>query len=306
MGIENMRLSLHDGIKKSVMTKKPLLVVEGKDDLSIYKELASEVNSKIDVKPIAYFKSCSPGCAEIERKVRELNGIYPTNHSVYDSFLGIVDRDAKEFRNDISELDGIFYLETYSFENSFVTETTLQNAVKQLTSITTDELNEELNESLLGSINNSLLEFYYITLEALKNAVDIDYDGLVGFSGGYEEALYNPNIKNPLIDRRPSLDQFAENNGIECGCILSFGRFCKGKWHLQYFLNEIKKHAVDLHRHCGGALSQCTYCEINENDSCLYKVKGNIDVSHMTTFMKNDLSNARLSYVKLRLGSLAA
>ncbi len=300
-----MKLSLHDAIINAVMVKEPLVVVEGKDDLPIYTKLAGTISGNINVKPIQYFKGCSSGCSEIERKIEEVNNIYSHEHKAYDYFLGVVDRDAKEFRGEIKNYDGIFYLDTYSFENSFVSKNTLLSMVENITSLTESELTGDLSESLLNEINSSLTDFYYVTLEALKNSVETNYEGLIGFSDAYETALKNPNIKIQLLNKREGLDIFANEKNLSCDCILNFSHFCKGKWHLKYFLTEIKKYAKNLHSLCGVHLEQCPYCKINDYSNCLYKVKSNIDVSHMITFMKSDLDNADFEAIKNKLTQLA-
>lgn len=145
-----------------------------------------------------------------------------------------------------------------------------------------------------------------MTLEALKNAVDTDYQGLIGFSDGYDAALKNSNVLSELKERQSDLDQFAENHSLFGNCIFSLGHFCKGKWHLQYFINEVKKCAQHLYESCGETFPRCLYCEIEKKDSCLYKVKFNTDTSHMTKFLKGDLSNANLDYLKHEFGRLSA
>jgi len=305
MSIENMKLSLHDAIINAVMIKKPLVVVEGKDDLPIYTKLAKTISGNTNVKPIQYFKDCSSGCSEIERKVEEVNNIYSHEHKAYDYFLGVVDRDAKEFRGEIKNYDGIFYLDTYSFENSFVSKNTLLSIVENITTLTSNELTEDLSGILLEKINSSLTEFYYVTLEALKNAVERDYEGLIGFSDGYEKALKNPNIRSQLMQKREELDVFASNNNLSCCCILNFGHFCKGKWHLQYFLTRIKEYAKTLSSFCGENIEQCPYCKVQDYSNCLYKVKSNIDISHLIAFMKSDLNNANFGSIENKLIQLA-
>lgn len=306
MDQDDMRLTVNRGIMNAKMTKRPLIIVEGKDDLPIYIELAKQVNNKFQVKPIEYFKGCAPGCTTIERKVEEINEIYSSGHDVYNSFIGIVDRDAKEFRHEFKNLNGLFYLKTYSFENTFVTKNSLLNTVRYLTSATTNELNNTLAEVLLSKINNGPIDFYYATLEALKNATETAYIGLVGFSDGYDEAIYNSSLIAGIQTRKSDLDNFAFENGLSNNCIINMNTFCKGKWHLKYYIRSICKYTENIHELCGEGLTKCTYCEVNNTANCLYKIKKKIDPTHIISIITSDLKNSDLDYVKVELAKLTA
>ena len=248
---EDMQLSVHDAIKNAIMTRKPLVIVEGKDDLPIYVKLTKQINNNFNVKPIEYFKECVSGCYEIETKIEEINSLYSSNHTIYNMFIGIVDRDTREFRNTFKNLNGILYLDTYSFENSYVTKETLLNVVEHLTSVTENELNNNLSDTIINKINESSSTFYFTTLEALKNSVEVGYSGLLGFSDNYNKVLMNPNLLDELNNKKIYLEEFARYNNITNTCILTMHRFCKGKWHLSYFVNAICKHTKDIHNYCG-------------------------------------------------------
>ncbi|UKA28044.1 DUF4435 domain-containing protein [Photobacterium damselae] len=305
MPVSDMQISLHSAVTNAVMTRKPLIIVEGKDDLSIYHDLLADKSKIFNIKPIEYFKSCSPGCKEIEDQVSLINNKYTNGHKVYNFFKGIVDRDAKPFRNELSEKEGIFYLNTYSFENSFVTENSIITTVKLLTSVSTEQLNEKLTNKVLELINQQFIDFYYICLEALKNAVIDDYKGLVGFSHGYERLLYDPKMKAKLEQRKIELDMFANKYDINYDCILNMKSYCKGKWHLKYFLTSVQKFISDLYAYCGSDLSICPYCEIGEHARCLYKPATTMNVEHIIKSIKNNIENAELSELREELLRMA-
>lgn len=306
MNQEDMRLAFDKAVIMAVMQKCPLIVVEGKDDLPIYVDIAKTIRNDISVKPIQYYKECSPGCNQIETRFESLNNKYSPGHKVFSYVLGVVDRDAKAFRNEIKTYHGLHYLNWYSFENHFVNKNSLLSVLKHLTSVTSDMLNDNLSNQVLTKINISINKFYYATLEALKNAVDPNYDALIGFSGGYESAFKNPLIKNKLVERRASLDVFAQGLGIQTTNILEFSSFCKGKWHLRYFINEIQNIVVGIHEDCGTKFDICPYCEIDDSDNCLYKVKNKSDVSELIKIIKGNLGNAEFSCISSRIESLAS
>jgi hypothetical protein len=297
MSREAMQVEFHDAIKIAFMTKKPLIVVEGGDDLSIYRDLVSMRQNNYDIKPIEYFKNCNPGCAEIETQVDIINQKYPNHHHIYNFFKGIVDSDAKPFRGERNERSGIFYLNTYSFENSFITESSIIKTVKTLTKATNQELNDNLTDKLIQLINNDISDFYYITLEALKNAVVEDYDGLLGFSDGYERFFHDQTMKQLLQEKHEELDAFALEYYISNPCVFEMKTFCKGKWHLQFFLKSLLSFISDLHIACGDDLSQCPFCEVGEIDKCLYKKSTNMDVGQLISVIKSNIENADLEYI---------
>jgi hypothetical protein len=304
MSKENMRVEFHNAVKTAFMTKKPLVIVEGKDDLGIYINLINGKSSKYNVKPIEYFKGCDSGCSAIEKKITYINQKYEEGHSVYKYFKGIVDSDAKPFRNEIDERAGILYLNSYSFENSFVTDKSIIYIIQLLTSITHEESTRSLSDKMMELINTQLLEFYYITLEALKNAVVENYDSLLGFSDGYERFLYDKTKSDLLERKRKELDLFAHKYALSDKCIMDMKSYCKGKWHLSFFLKSILNFMSELHLACGNELVQCPLCEIGEKEKCLYKKKVDMNVGQLINTVKNDIENSDLEYVKVELALL--
>ncbi|MBW3527682.1 DUF4435 domain-containing protein [Shewanella sp. NKUCC05_KAH] len=305
MSIESMKMDFHDAIKNAYMTKVPLIVVEGKDDLPVYISLLENKERRFNVKPVQFFKNSGSGCHEIERNIISINERYPQGHIVYNYFKGIVDRDVKEYRNELVERDGMFYLNSYSFENNFVTTKSIVNTVRLLTSLSSEQLDEALTEQAVKFINEQFVDFYYVVLEALRNAIEADYDGLVGFSEGYQELLINPVKKIELMGKRSDLDVFASKHGVSCDCILKMKHFCKGKWHLRYFLQSLINFTNSLHTICGKELVKCPICESGRQDSCMYKKTTPLDVSGLIKVIKDNINNADLDYLRKEIFNLA-
>lgn len=305
MSNEQMRLDFHSAIKKAVMTKRPLIVVEGKDDLGIYYDLLNREENKFNIKPIEYFKGCGSGCNEIEKQVHEINKKYEKHHRAYGYFKGIVDSDAKPYRNEKVERSGILYLETYSFENSFVTNQSILETVKLITSVSNEQLDIKLSNKMIDLINTKVSEFYYITLEALKNAVVEEYDSLLGFSDGYERFLHDKVKKDALKEKYPELDEFAKEHNIYNKDIMDMKKFCKGKWHLHFFLKSLLHYLQDLHLACGNELKQCPLCEAGNDKSCLYKKNIDMTVAQLISVIKGKIENSNLEYVKQALHNLS-
>ncbi|EJL6849083.1 DUF4435 domain-containing protein [Vibrio cholerae] len=305
MPITDMQITFQTAVKNAFMNKKSLIVVEGKDDIGIYSDLLFDKMDFFSIKPIEYFKNCSSGCKEIEDQIDLINEIYPEGHKIYNFFKGIVDRDAKPFRGDCCNKRGVLYLNTYSFENSFVTENSIIATVKLLTSASAKELDQKLTKKVLDLINQQFIDFYYICLEALRNSVEDNYQGLIGFSQGYDRLLYDQNIKDQLELRKSGLDNFAAMHGISSSCILNMKSYCKGKWHLRYFLASVQKFISDLYEFCGTDLSKCPYCEIGERDKCLYKPSTTMNVEHIIKSIKSNISNADLNTLRAELLKMA-
>ncbi|PKH88648.1 hypothetical protein CXF79_04540 [Colwellia sp. Bg11-28] len=305
MSREQMKVEFHNAVKTAVMTKRPLVVVEGKDDLSVYIDLINSNDNKFNVKPIEYFKECTSGCAEIENKVTFINEKYSNSHLVYKYFKGVVDSDAKAFRNEKNERPGILYLNSYSFENSFVTEKSIIETIKTLTSVSREQLNLDLTTKVIDLINTRVTEFYYITLEALRNAVEEDYDSLLGFSDGYERFIYDDSQKELLEAKYSDLDTFAQRHNITNGSILQMKDFCKGKWHLHFFLKSLLHFLKELHQACGQSITQCPLCEIGDTENCLYKKNTDMNVAQLISVIKNNIENSDLNYVKETLRNMA-
>ncbi|MEZ9422490.1 hypothetical protein AB4186_03435 [Vibrio lentus] len=305
MPVTDMQITFQSAVTNAVMNKKSLIVVEGKDDIGIYSDLLIDKINSFNIKPIEYFKNCSPGCKEIEDQIDFINEVYPEGHKVYNFFKGIIDRDTKPFRGDSCNKLGAFYLNTYSFENSFVTENSIITTVKLLTSTSAEQLDQKLTNKVLALINQQFVDFYYICLEALKNAVEDNYDGLIGFSQGYDRLLYDQDMKDQLELKKSDLDVFATQHGINSDCILNMKSYCKGKWHLRYFLASVQRFIANLYEFCGTELSKCPYCEIGDNDRCLYKPSTTMNVEHIIKSIKSNISNADLNILRVELLKMA-
>ncbi|MFM4922498.1 hypothetical protein [Aeromonas dhakensis] len=295
-----MRISIEHAITKAVMIGKPLIIVEGKDDLPIYNALM-DGRDNLEIKPIECFDSCSSGCKEIERVVDNINSKYPAKHKVYNYFKGIVDLDAKKYRKEVCNKEGILYLNTYSFENSLVNKKSLSHLIKLLTNASEKDLNDIVFDIVIEKINENLNPFYYITLEALKNAVEPSYIGVIGFSSGYEKTLLNKDELRSVLSKTQSLDTFAEQQNINIRSILDMHSYCKGKWHLRYFIQEASKAVSTLAPNCGMKIKKCVYCENEIISKCIYKKQSSMKADDIIKAIKNNVDNAELAYLKAEI-----
>ena len=312
MSQDDMRLSVHSAIVSAYQLNRPLVIVEGVDDLPIYTKISNEINSDIKVKVIELFKGCSPGCLEIENQLAIINGQYNDDHHIYSYFVGILDKDVKDIRGEIMNLPGAFYLSNYSFENHFVTKESLQHLVSLITSVTEDEIDDRVTDLLIDTINASLIDFFYATLEALKNSLEPGYIGLVGFAADYDNLLKNrsQDMQEEFNSRKIGLDTFAQTYNMNLSCILDMHLYCKGKWHLKYFLTKIQEVIHVLKDNCGSLVQQCQRCEINTlsgNNSgpCLYTQKNKLQTDIMMKSIKENIGNANFDDLKVKLQSLS-
>jgi len=295
-----MKLSVEQAITKAVMINKPLIIIEGKDDLPIYSELIDNKNN-IEIKPIECFDNCSSGCKEIERVVNVINYKYPSKHNIYNYFKGIVDLDTKKYRSEEKKRDGILYLKTYSFENSFVNKKSLSHLIKILTNASEKDLNNNIYDIVIDEINKHIENFHYITIEALKNSVEHSYNGVIGFSSGYEKALLNNRDLNSILEKKQELDAFTKIKNIKPYSILDMHLYCKGKWHLRYFISEASKAIASLTQHCGIKIKKCIYCENEITSKCIYKKQSSMKADDIIKSIKSHVNNAELEYLTIEI-----
>ncbi|WP_066152733.1 hypothetical protein [Aliarcobacter cryaerophilus] len=108
-------------LTESIMSKTPIIIVEGIDDIQIYEDIVLSLNRDIEVYAsenllISDGKSGTNGVKTCLKKIYDnSNGI---DFSKF--IMGIIDRDASYYRRDPLDIKGLFILNLYSIESHFV------------------------------------------------------------------------------------------------------------------------------------------------------------------------------------------
>jgi hypothetical protein len=286
----------------------PVIIVEGYDDISIYENISKNIGIDVLVfssenlykisnriysklinlnwsyiKPVDFNpfqkksiksdKNGKEGCEGVLAAIKEIQLL--TGNSNYEKYImGIIDKDINDYRNTLTNnLKGLFTLKYYSIESYFITHEHLCKLLKLLTKTEEKLITEELKLEIFNDTLNDLYKLYYISLEALKNACEINYDAICGFNGDTaRDILFNDVKYKKIIDKKNKLDNFAITKIITPN-LLNLLKICKGKWILDYYVYLLKSRINELKSKCElSHITQCQYCQQNKYTKCLYKM----------------------------------
>lgn len=266
----------------SRLSERPLIVVEGKDDICFYDEISNISDKKTKITAVENIKGYTEGCTGIEKLIVDVQEILEEEEINEKFFLAIIDADVKRYRNEEIDLKGLLTLKYYSYESHFITPFVASKLIQQFSNINTELINEKLHTFLMSNFEDEAIsDFFYPSLEALKNSIESDYIGLIGYgkipSSDPEEKVTcdlivkNEVLKNSILAKNEELENFASSLNISKNYI-NLLKICKGKWILDYFIDKIIEKFNKAKTACADkSISQCQYCENSDYDKCLYK-----------------------------------
>jgi hypothetical protein len=111
---------------EAIMTEVPCVLVEGIDDIEIYSQLSEQLEVKPEVYAIETVKGFTVGCEQVIKAINRLDELPPCEHAIVDHMLGIIDKDVREFRNQLPQSEAILVLKYYSIESHFISSTVIE------------------------------------------------------------------------------------------------------------------------------------------------------------------------------------
>jgi len=301
-----MKYNIDEVLVGAIMTKVPIVLVEGYDDIQFYEKLCIDSKKQVDVFAIETFENYGEGCNSVIKAVEDLQDQINKNSQILNYFLGIVDRDARFYRNELpNNLKGLFILKYYSFESHLVTDVNIQKILPLVTSINVSAIDVSILSFLKTNYTQVVSQLYYICLEALKNACVTNYDAVLGYSEK-EGKIADRNSRNYLyskvLEKKSDLDSFAEIKGINKNDLLLIA---KGKWLIHAYANCVLENLKGLKDFCfRSSTRKCQYCRTGQKEKCLWKLKENYNFSQIANLLTNFYDEKEVAYIKERLNKL--
>ncbi|WP_024681359.1 DUF4435 domain-containing protein [Pseudomonas syringae] len=287
-------------VNLSIMAKMALAIVEGVDDAPIYQRICNKRDIEVDVYASEMLIANQEGCEGVKTNIREIRNKLP-HFPIENYVIGIIDRDARYFRNEIPQDSAIFVLDSYSIENHYANPESVAYLVRQFTEV--DFVDYELASEIHQSIIDRISFLYYLTLEAIKNACEQNYNSLAGFSSRIRELL-GRGIHVKVLDRKKSLDELAERFGLS-NSENHIIQITKGKWLLELYYDELEKEIKKLPIRCeNGQISKCKVCHVKLEKKCYYNTTSFVswDILMKQSFMNANLSS--LNYIAERISTM--
>ena len=263
------RYTADELLNLAIMTRKPVLIVEGWDDVPVYTRIAREVEVRCTVYASEALEEEKSGCVGVItniRKIREVAANFPVEKHI----LGIIDRDTRAYRNEIPDDSAIMTLAYNSIESHYVNSDTVKFILPKFTRADLELIGSDICEEICARIFEEFDFLYYVSLEALKHACDPDYNALFGYKQSIT-AITKQNLHQSVLNKKESLDAFASNHGLNY-TIDTLLMICKGKWLAETFFDLLHKRLHDLPSLCSeGKIPQCQLCKFgSKQHKCLY------------------------------------
>ena len=298
----DLQLAADELLQSAIMGELPVVIVEGFDDVRLYEAFADHAGVECDVVASENILSEKEGCegviANIDIVESVSNGVDISKHIV-----GIIDRDARYFRDEIPASTAILMLNLYSIESHFVGEETVRRMLSSVLNAPLGLVQEINIDEAYASVVAKLMMAYPISLEALKNACVRDYNSEVGYSDRIRSVFLSGALPR-IHAKRADLDIFA--NGLHISnCWNDLLLICKGKWLLDLFCDYIHELISELPKRCAARqLTQCQYCLNGTHAKCLYRWRENYTSAHLRGMALGYVDLPDFAYIRNRLQTL--
>lgn len=279
----------------AIFHKKPLVIVEGKDDPKKFRNIFEKSSNK---KPLIKASELinkneaekyGAGYKGVSAIIKDLfdNPIHNKN-DLFKYILGVIDKDSSKYCERTGcDYPILYVLKYYSIESYFISKESIGFIFDFLIDGENHNLTDQIFENNYEKFKIFALEqLYYPSLEALKLSCVDGYDCIGGYS------THPSHIKNMVKDdlylpKISSLDSFALDKNIQKNFDFLFD-ICKGKWFLARFIEFSLSESGKLENLCSDSV-KCDYCAENLSDKCVYKVEGVIHANAIEKYLFNSL-----------------
>ena len=293
---------------KSRLSERPLVIVEGKDDISFYDKISTISLKNTKITAVENIQGYTEGCTGIESLILDIQGILDEEDINEKFFLAIIDADVRRYRNEEITLKGLLTLKYYSYESHFITPYVASKLIEQFSNINGELIDEKLHAFLMDDFQSkALTDFFYPSLEALRNSLEEDYVGLIGYGKipnsepvkkvTCDLIVKNDELKSSILEKQEELEIFASTLNVSY-TYSNLLKICKGKWILEYFTEKIIQKFNNAKTACADkSISQCQYCENSDYDKCLYKPNIKLNKKGIVSLLLNYLDESELKYI---------
>lgn len=287
----------------AIMSKTPYVIVEGVDDIQIYESIAESAQTTCEIYSVEMIEGLAGGNDGVIQAIEVIESLnMPMGKSAKDFVMGIIDCDARYYRGEMPAFESLFSLNAYSIESHFISKFSIKSTIDQLTRIS---LIDSVDiDKIYKVVEANVFDLYYFSLEALKNAVEPNYQSIVGYSASAGRRK-DPNTIAALMAKKDNLDTFANSLHLSRD-IESLRKFVKGKWLLAAYAEELFSEIESLVAKCKAfAITQCRMCVRENSAPCLYKVKDGFNKNSLFPILKNFIEIPEFDYLRNAFRSIS-
>lgn len=307
-----MMLCIDEVLNEAIMTSTPYVIVEGIDDIAIYEGIAKSIGKTIEVAAVETLAEnrmllvdvpYTEGGEGVKKAIDDLNSLISITHPIEDYILGIIDRDVREYRNELPVKNCLLVLEMYSIESHFVCEKVFNLLFDYSIATLPEYVGVDVRREIFEKVLEELLDFYYFSLESLKLATDTTYISDFKYSFG-GDAKKQEILRQRVFEKTNDLNQFAAPYFFNKN-IATLRKITKGKWIYEDFCRVIYKIVSEFSSFCGKQdVVQCQFCKVGNTNKCLYCVKDGITAKALHAIGRTFVATPNLDYVRNRIAQM--
>ena len=296
--------TLKSFVTLAINKRKKYIIVEEIDDIKFYENIAISISlENFKVKFIGHLVDYPRlgNCDKVIEYMKKISSL-PINEDKKKFILGIIDGDAKKYKNSISNRNDLLYiLQYYSWESYFVNkEVVAKTVIKFLKTRTL------IDDKLITIIYKEILEYlldtvWFCGLKKLKYELQKKKEDSLC---NKKEKLYKELLKQ-LEMEKDELKKFAVENNLKQNEEI-FLEITLGKLSLNSFIEIYLKILKRLPNLCKkNEITKCDYCKYEENNNCLYNLKNeNLRESDIKVFITELDDIQSLTPIKQRISQL--
>lgn len=290
-------------LNEAVITGVPVVIVEGIDDISIYDEISTRVPFDVEIYAIENIEGFSEGSYQVISAIEDLNSLPNDKHVLSNHILGIIDKDVRDYRHEIPEVEPLLILNYYSIESHFVSKNVISNILILSSKTNRDLVSDELCSGMMGEIETGLLELYYFSLESLRNSIEPTYAESFAYSYAAGR-IYDDQTRQNVLDKQHELDAFATSLAISPS-IDTLKSISKGKWLIDIFSQKLLDNMEGLQEKCAeSSIKTCKSCISQAFDKCLYRIKDGFTKKTIKNLVLSNVEGADVKYIADRIASI--
>ncbi|WP_336778011.1 hypothetical protein [Pantoea sp. USHLN256] len=286
-------------LNEAIMSETPILVVEGVDDVPVYENLCFSLGGNHEVIAVQNLKGKHEGSKSVVSFIEEVN-MLGFSGELERYILGVIDRDARFYRGELNALPGLFVLKWYSMESHFITHDAIKAVLIQCTGLSRKLITDELINEIYDEIIELIMPMYFVGLESLRNACELEYASLASYSMSVDH-LRNTGAFDEILAKKQELGEFAFSKSIDFD-VNGLFEVCKGKWVLNEFSKVLIRKIKNLKLRCGAKeIECCQFCHEEPSSLCSYKFESNYDTAQIRSIIKRHEGFTMFDYLKQRL-----
>ena len=303
--MQGMQFDLDEVLNEAIMTKTPCVIVEGVDDIPVYDGIINSSDRNVEVIAIEVIEGYSKGCDQVVEATKKLSETIEFSYDPADYVLGIIDKDVRDFREELPENRLLLVLDVYSIESHFVNPEVIEDVIRICTKSSSDMNTQELRNHIFLKCSNNMEVMFLASLEALKGAVDQSYSAEIGYSAKYGR-MKDQNLIQKLEQKKNELYEFSMSIGISNN-LSDLKKICKGKWLLCIFCEELEKTVLTLPDFCGkDEVVACKMCFREIKNSCMYRIHEGFSHKTMREIIRNSYRSEEMKYIRTRALSMGS